>query len=125
MWYSKLLITALLLSFSVKGYAEEVLFHDDFDEGVLSSSWEWFDPRDDSVLAFSRPGWLEIKAISGNDLQPRSNLNAPRLFYVEAASGDLALETSISAPRDGKFQSGGLLVWKDDDNFLRFEKGTW
>ena len=114
----------ILLTLS-QAYGENILFHDDFDEGVLSSSWEWLDPKYDSVLTFSRPGWLEIKAISGNDLQPRSNLNAPRLLQAKAVSGDFAIETSISAPKNGRFQSGGLLIWKDEDNFLRFERGTW
>ena len=46
------------------------MFQDNFDEGVLSSSWEWLDPKDDYTLTFARPGWLEIRAMSGNDLQP-------------------------------------------------------
>ena len=108
-----------------QGYGEKILFHDEFDEGVLSSSWELRDPKYDSTLTFARPGWLEIKAISGNDLQPKSNLNAPRLLHAKAVSGDFAIETSISAPKNGRFQSGGLLIWKDEDNFLRFERGTW
>ena len=117
-------LSLTLLAFS-RGQGEELIFHDDFGEGVLSASWEWLDPRDDSILAFSRPGWLEIKAISGNDLQPISNLNAPRLLYSETVSGDFAMETSISSVRGGRFQSGGVLVWKSADDFLRFEKGTW
>jgi len=124
---SKVLILWFLSFFLTlsQAYGEKILFHDDFDEGVLTSSWELFDPKYDSTLAFARPGWLEIKAISGNDLQPRSNLNAPRLLQAKAVSGDFAIETSISAPKNGRFQSGGLLIWKDDDNFLRFERGTW
>ncbi len=107
------------------GYAEKILFQDDFSEGVLSSNWQWLDPKGDSILSFSRPGWLEIKAIPGNDLQPNSNLNAPRLLYVKRINGDFAIETSISALKNGRFQSGGLLIWKDGDNYLRFERGTW
>ena len=124
---SELIFTGSLLFLLTlsSGYAEEVMFQDNFDEGILSSTWEWLDPKDDSTLTFSRPGWLEIKAMSGNDLQPKSNLNAPRLLYAETVSGDFAMESRISAPGNGGFQSGGLLIWKDEDNFLRFERGTW
>ena len=121
---SVIVLLLILLAFS-QSHSEELLFHDNFDEGALSPSWQWFDPQDDSVLTFSQPGWLEIKAISGNDLQPKSNMNAPRLLYTEAVNGDFVMETSISAPKDGKFQSGGLLIWKDENHFLRFERGTW
>jgi regulation of enolase protein 1 (concanavalin A-like superfamily) len=38
-------------------------------------------------------------------------------------SGDLAVEVCISLESDEKPQQGGLLVWKDKDNFLRFERG--
>jgi len=117
-------VLIFLLALS-QSHSEEILFHDDFDEGALSPNWQWLDPRDDSILTFSRPGWLEIKATSGNDLQPESNMNAPRLLYAKTVNGDFAIETSISAPKDGKFQSGGLLIWKDANHFLRFERGTW
>ncbi len=101
----------------------EVLFVDQFDEGILDTEWRWIDPGDDSSLNFSRYGWLEIATTSRNDLQPRANLDAPRL--LRAVSGNFAMETKLERSPDGSFQSGGLLVWRDDDNFIRFDRGTW
>ncbi len=101
----------------------KLLFLDHFDKGVLDSGWRWVDPWDDSTLSFPRYSWLEIVATSGNDLQPKANLNAPRL--IRPISGDFAIETRISPSRDGSFPSGGLLIWKDEENFIRFERGTW
>jgi Tol biopolymer transport system component len=45
------------------------------------------------------------------------------LLYT--TNGDFIIETSISGPKDGRFQSGGLIIWKDEENFIRFERGTW
>jgi hypothetical protein len=38
-------------------------------------------------------------------------------------SGDFAVEVCMSPASSEEPQMGGLLVWKDRDNFLRFEKG--
>jgi len=38
-------------------------------------------------------------------------------------SGDFATEVHISPASEEKPQMGGLLVWRNRDNFLRFEKG--
>ena len=46
------------------------------------------------------------------------NLSAPRL--VKDISGDFIIETKIFNGSRGK-KSGGLLLWKDEDNFIRFE----
>ena len=101
----------------------KVLFLDQFDEGVLDSGWRWLDPGNDSILSFPRYSWLEIVTISKNDLQPKANLDAPRL--LRSVSGDFAIETKLGPSLDGSFQSGGLLVWKDDEDFIRFDRGTW
>jgi len=99
------------------------LFLDQFDKGVLGSGWKWIDPWDDSTLSFPRYSWIGIVATPGNDLQPKANLNAPRL--IRQVSGDFAIETKISKSQDGSFLSGGLLIWKDEENFIRFDRGTW
>ena len=106
-----------------KSIFTKLLFADQFDEGVLGSGWSWVDPYDDSTLNFPRYSWLEIVTVSGNDLQPKANLNAPRL--IRPVSGDFAMEVKISTSQDGRFTSGGLLVWKDEENFIRFDRGTW
>ena len=40
-------------------------------------------------------------------------------------SSDFAVEVCMSPVSDNKPQMGGLLIWKDKDNFLRFEKGVY
>ncbi len=70
----------------------------------------------------ARPGYLRITAPTGNDLYPVTNYNAPRL--LQRVAGDFAIETHIEfAPALG-YQGAGLLVWQDDNNFLRLERGN-
>ena len=64
---------------------------------------------------------IEICAANGRDLDGL-NLSAPRL--MREISGDFAVEVCVSSASDDKPMMGGLLVWKDKDNFLRFEKGV-
>ena len=64
---------------------------------------------------------IEICAANGRDLDGL-NLSAPRL--MREISGDFAVEVCVSSASDERPQMGGLLVWKDRDNFLRFEKGV-
>jgi class 3 adenylate cyclase/tetratricopeptide (TPR) repeat protein/regulation of enolase protein 1 (concanavalin A-like superfamily) len=95
---------------------DKVAFLDDF--GELKSEWQWIDPRGDCSYSIS-DGWLELRSASGRNLFG-GNLNAPRL--VLEISGDFAIETKIIVSEDMP-SVGGLLVWKDERNFIRFEKG--
>jgi hypothetical protein len=83
----------------------------------------------DGILGYPSSHGLEIRAANGRDLY-ELNFSAPRL--VREISGDFAIEVSVSPASDNELaarstekpQMGGLLVWKDRDNFLRFEKGV-
>jgi len=48
-------------------------------------------------------------------------VSAPRL--VREITGDFAIEVCISPASDQKPQIGGLLIWKDDKNYVCFERG--
>ncbi len=91
---------------------------DTFDGDSFSPAWEWIDPKGDCTYAMLSPSGLQITVPPGHDLWPGSNRNAPRL--LQTISGDFAIETKISDGKDGR-KSGGLLVWKDEDNYIRFE----
>ncbi|MFC1712848.1 DUF1349 domain-containing protein [Candidatus Poribacteria bacterium] len=115
---------AISVSSSTRASFVELAFADEFDKGMLQPEWEWADPGDDSSKRFgARTGWLEIATTSGNDLWPRANLDAPRL--LRTIYGDFAVETRLAPAPDRVPQSGGLLVWKDERNFIRFDRGTW
>jgi regulation of enolase protein 1 (concanavalin A-like superfamily) len=94
-------------------------FRDDF-AGALEPGWRWVDPKGDSSRSLdSRAGFLRIAVHDYHDLWSGSHdYNAPRL--VREADGDFTLETKLAGP--GRW-CGGLLVWKDEDNFVRLDRG--
>jgi class 3 adenylate cyclase/tetratricopeptide (TPR) repeat protein len=118
-------------------------FADDFETETVDPSWDWIDEfgdcavaqhsmlaeNQDGILGYPSSHGLEICAANGRDLDGL-NVSAPRL--MREISGDSAVEVCVS-PAPGnelaarsteKPQMGGLLVWKDRDNFLRFEIGA-
>src|SRR5262249_44893513 len=60
------------------------------------------------------------------DLNPlkTGNMNAPRL--VQPIDGDFTIETEINfIPKLEGYQGVALLIWQDDQHFLRLEVSTW
>jgi len=105
---------------------EPPLQYDEF-AGSLSPDWTWQDPFGD--CSFTVQNGLEIHAANGRDLW-HINLSAPRLLRLvspvlsEVEGGDLAMQT-VCVPVLGENPSiGGLLLWKDKENYLRLDRGT-
>ncbi len=94
---------------------------DEFGMDRIHPSWIWTDEFGDCAYKNAEAGGVEVSAANGRDLY-HLNLSAPRL--VMDFSGDFAVEVCISSASDDKPQQGGLLIWKDKDNFLRFERGV-
>jgi tetratricopeptide (TPR) repeat protein/regulation of enolase protein 1 (concanavalin A-like superfamily) len=87
----------------------------------LSPEWVWHDPFGDCSMTMRSPGRLEIEAANGRDLW-HINRSAPRL--LRAASGDFAVQTVCLPVLEEKPAIGGLLLWKDEENYLRLDRGT-
>ncbi|HUW09936.1 MAG TPA: DUF1349 domain-containing protein, partial [Anaerolineae bacterium] len=57
----------------------------------------------------------------GHDLY--SNLNSPRV--VQPVCGDFSIGTHVSIdPVPNEYQGAGLLIWQDEDNYIRLELKT-
>jgi class 3 adenylate cyclase/tetratricopeptide (TPR) repeat protein/regulation of enolase protein 1 (concanavalin A-like superfamily) len=104
----------------------QLAFADNFETQTIDPSWQWIDEFEDCSYNV-RPNGLEICAANGRDFDGL-NLSAPRL--MRDITGDFVVEVCVSpsshpqSPTDeDKPHQGGLLVWKDRDNFLRFDKG--
>jgi tetratricopeptide (TPR) repeat protein/regulation of enolase protein 1 (concanavalin A-like superfamily) len=85
----------------LSGLFTQTAFMDEFDGTTLGSEWEWNNPRDNSSYG--------------------GNFDAPRL--LQEISGDFAAEVKLKAASDDLPSVGGLLVWRDRDNYIRFERG--
>jgi hypothetical protein len=104
--------------------SEPPLHHDDFGT-TLSPEWTWEDPFDD--CSFTVGDGLEIHAPNGRGLW-HINLSAPRLLRpveVDWAAQTVCVPVSGPAPGEEKPTIGGLLLWKDKDNFLRLDQGAY
>ena len=110
-------------SVKIEGWAASteftlVVFQDEFDGTRLKDQWEWVDPREGGHWR-ERQGWLLMRVEPGQDLWRGANYDAPRILRSE--SGDFAIETRIQITRETN-PHGGLLVWFDENAFVRLEK---
>lgn len=98
---------------------EPPAFSDDFNGG-WNAAWTWTDPNNDVTHQIgSHPGFLRLIVPDGNDLAESTNYDAPRLLI--ARDGDFTIETRIEFNPQENYQGAGLLIWQDEDTFLRLE----
>lgn len=83
--------------------------------------WEFVDP--DSKYAPTphsvKTGTLKMQVPSHKDLYG-DNRTAPR--YVKAITGDFSIETRVKFLPKSDYQGAGLLIFFNDNNYLRFER---
>lgn len=98
---------------------------------------EIVDHKRDCKFLFSADG-LTITVPGGhynlNPTPPFMNVTAPRVLRKARAKGDFDVQVEalpFAAPKSGtsssgrnSFVAGGLLLWHDDNNFVRFERGA-
>jgi adenylate cyclase len=85
-----------------------------------SSDWSWQDLFGD--CSYTVHHRLEIDAANDRDLY-LFNLSAPRL--LRPAARDFAIQTDCLPATSEKPTIGGLLLWKDERNYLRLDRGQW
>jgi tetratricopeptide (TPR) repeat protein len=87
--------------------------------GPLAPEWTWHDPFNDCSVITGNG--LEIGAANGRDLWG-VNQSAPRL--LRAACGGIIVQTVCLRASPDRPAIGGLLMWKDRENYLRLDRGT-
>jgi regulation of enolase protein 1 (concanavalin A-like superfamily) len=96
-------------------------FNDNF-QGAWNNDWDWIDPNDDTTYSFTaHTGFLRLTVPDGNDLTGVTNYDAPRLLVPQ--DGNFTIETLVEFDPQETYQGAGLLVWQDEDTFLRVEFG--
>ncbi|HEX30170.1 TPA: DUF1349 domain-containing protein [Candidatus Poribacteria bacterium] len=118
----------LISSIRIEGWTSSsqfntLVFQDEFDGEQMNPVWRWVDPNGGGSWS-ARQGYLVMRAEPGQDLWWGPNgrggdMSAPRL--IQRISGDFAIETRIPVTPQLR-EHGGLLVWKDENAFLRLEK---
>lgn len=113
----------LISSVKIEGWSsstdfDTVVFQDEFSRESLEPGWRWVDPGGGGDWR-ARQGYLQLNAQPGQDLWHGGNFDAPRL--IRDVSGDFAIEARLRIGADLK-EHGGLLLWKNEQRFLRLEK---
>ena len=85
---------------------------------IPNPQWKWYDPFGD--CSFTVDDGLEIHAANGRDLW-HLNQGAPRV--LRGVSGDFAVQTVCVLASEDKPAIGGILLWKDKENYLRLDRG--
>jgi beta-xylosidase len=84
-------------------------------------NWQWVDPDEkNNPTAYNvRSGVLRITVPTGRDLYG-NNRKAPR--YQKAIAGDFQIETRVRFMPKENYQGAGILIFKDDENYIRLER---
>jgi regulation of enolase protein 1 (concanavalin A-like superfamily) len=94
----------------------------EYFDGKWDPKLGWTDPKLDAHYDLaSHPGFLRITSPDGNDLAGGTNFDAPRL--VISRNGNFSIETLVEFDPTETYQGAGLLVWQDENTFLRLEFG--
>jgi len=83
--------------------------------------WQWIDPDEKNVPTPHdvNKRVLSVTIPSGKDLYGE-NRTAPR--YVKTITGDFQIETRVKFQPTANYQGAGLLIYKDGNNYIRFER---
>jgi beta-xylosidase len=88
-----------------------------FDQPELDRRFSWVrEARADWSLK-TKPGFLAINAGNGDLFQAKND--GHNILLAEPPSGDFVLETKIEFSPTDNYQQAGLIVYRDDDNYVR------
>jgi beta-xylosidase len=88
-------------------------YSDEFN-GSLGSQWSWI--REDATKHGIVNG--QLKLIVNGDLYRNSN-SATNLLLEQPPTGDYVVETKITFDPNHNYQQAGLLVYSDDDHYIK------
>jgi len=106
-------ITVIYSSVVYPGCAWE----DGFDTPSLADGWQWIREDASHWSLTNRPGYLRITTQAG-DLWGSSN-NDRNILVRSALSPDFEITTKLDFEPSANHHSAGLIVYQDDDNFVR------
>jgi len=102
-------------------YQQKPFYQEIFDD-TITASWRWVNPNND--CSYHIDNGLEIHSANGRDLW-YINQSAPR--FIRGISPKLreigAAETVCVPISSDKPAIGGLTLWKDQHNYLLFDRG--
>jgi len=94
---------------------------DTFDGAALDANrWNAIVRPDDTNYVL-QDGTLQITTVGG-DIYTNGDPAATRNFILQdAPAGDWVIETRVGGTLNGGYEQGGLLVYVDDDNYIKYD----
>ncbi|WP_446686131.1 sugar-binding domain-containing protein [Paenibacillus aurantiacus] len=90
---------------------------DSFDSASLDEAWSVYRGDDTKWSLSENPGSLTIHTLPGDSYE---NANSIRnAFLQDAPSGDFSITLKVTSPIQKNHQQAGLLVWNNEDNYIR------
>jgi regulation of enolase protein 1 (concanavalin A-like superfamily) len=104
------------------GEKVEKLTEISFEPDSLPAGWRWLDPDNkyNPTNYNTKLGALHIDVPTGKDLYGETR-TAPQL--LKSISGDFEIETKVKFDPQENYQGAGLLVFRNDNNYIRLERG--
>jgi regulation of enolase protein 1 (concanavalin A-like superfamily) len=93
-----------------------------FAPDTLPAGWRWLDPDNkyNPTNYHTKAGVLHIDVPTGKDLYGETR-TAPQL--LKSITGDFEIETKVKFDPSESYQGAGLLVFRNDTNYIRLERG--
>nr|WP_144029054.1 PA14 domain-containing protein [Paenibacillus rigui] len=91
---------------------------DSFDSPALGGKWSIYRPNNSNWSLTTKPGSLTIQTQTGDSYQGSNSIK--NVFLQNAPNGDFVITTKVNAPVRKNFQQAGLLIWQDEDNYVKF-----
>ena len=116
-----LLMSTFVLAYGINLAAASTGYIDEFNSTTLSGFWTTSGNAGATYDLTSNPGFLRITSPAGCDLGG-SNNDAPRI--LQQVTGDFIAFTLVSGAFDSSHAGvhAGLLVYVDDNHFMRVER---
>jgi hypothetical protein len=99
-------------------------FRDRFSSPNLRQGWAWTDPNNDvSYSLRTQRGVLRLSTTAGSDNNLALGSNNGARMLRPVSGEEFVIEAVISTNPIHDYHGGGLLLWQDDNNFVRLERG--
>lgn len=110
-------------AWSVIPRRSNAFFNDEFEESGLGASWSIVreDPTHWHISGVATRRWWGYLAIDTQSGDLDTANNARNIVRRATPPGDFAAETlvSIFVPLNANYQQGGLIIYRDDDNYIK------
>ena len=106
-----------MASSEVSNLYNEYLLTDDFNITTLNGAWSWVRQDSNNWSLSARSGYMRIICQSGA-LAGATN-DAKNILLRTPSRSDWSIVTKLDFNPSSNFQQAGLLIYQDDDNFVR------